>query len=133
MKTVRQHARDRGELGELGGADAQALEHAVTITERERDSALRTVSNLQDQVKDLQRRVKELEAKAPLDGWALTKKVASDKYHLYKAGKSLCFRFKFKGPYTPQREGEAISSLDCKTCVNKALALTKKGGPYGHV
>ena len=35
-KTVRQHARDRGALG---GADAQALEHALWITERERDEA----------------------------------------------------------------------------------------------
>lgn len=34
-KTARQHARERGALD---GADAQALEHALTMTERERDA-----------------------------------------------------------------------------------------------
>lgn len=34
-KSVRQHARERGALD---GADAQALEHALTVTERERDA-----------------------------------------------------------------------------------------------
>ena len=34
--TVREHARNRGELD---GADAQALEHALTLTEIERDTA----------------------------------------------------------------------------------------------
>ena len=33
---VREHARNRGKLD---GADAQALEHALTITEIERDTA----------------------------------------------------------------------------------------------
>lgn len=36
-KSARQHARERGALD---GADAQALEHALTQTERERDEAL---------------------------------------------------------------------------------------------
>lgn len=36
-KSVRQRARERGALD---GADAQALEHALAITERERDEAL---------------------------------------------------------------------------------------------
>lgn len=36
MKSARQHARDRGALG---GADAQALEGALQITERERDES----------------------------------------------------------------------------------------------
>ena len=36
--TVREHARNRGILD---GANAQALEHALTITERERDEARR--------------------------------------------------------------------------------------------
>ena len=35
--TVRQHARNHGALD---GADAQALEHALTMTERERDNLL---------------------------------------------------------------------------------------------
>ena len=35
-KSARQHARERGALD---GADAQALEHALTVTERERDEA----------------------------------------------------------------------------------------------
>jgi len=34
--TVRKHARNRGTLD---GADAQALEHALTLTELERDTA----------------------------------------------------------------------------------------------
>ena len=34
--TVREHARNRGKLD---GADAQALEHALTVTEIERDTA----------------------------------------------------------------------------------------------
>ena len=36
QKSVRQRARERGALD---GADAQALEHALTVTERERDEA----------------------------------------------------------------------------------------------
>jgi len=47
-KTVRQHARDRGTLG---GADAQALEGALRITEDERDvmgKALRAMADHYD-------------------------------------------------------------------------------------
>lgn len=47
-KSVRAHARDRGELG---GADAQALEHAITITERERDAALSDAEDLRAELR----------------------------------------------------------------------------------
>ncbi|AKF06045.1 hypothetical protein [Sandaracinus amylolyticus] len=46
---VREHARRRGELG---GPDAQALEHAITITERERDEALRRAGAVHDALAD---------------------------------------------------------------------------------
>ena len=40
---VREHCRNRKQLD---GADAQALEHALTITERERDAAISRIANL---------------------------------------------------------------------------------------
>ena len=145
--SVREHARRRGALG---GADAQALEGALSITEKERDTALVqrnaalakvaqlqnhiqelqdkvldleqaspsiAVKKLENQVRELQKRVRELEDRAPIDGWALTKKVKSDRYHLYKAGRSLCKRFNFNGPYTPMKDGDTPDTrLDCMTC-----------------
>ena len=44
-KSARQHARERGALD---GADAQALEHALTQTERERDEARQQLDRLID-------------------------------------------------------------------------------------
>lgn len=140
--TVREHARKRGALG---GADAQALEGALSMTERERDTALTKVAKLQNhvkelqdkimdleqeqaspsvrvqhlesQIKELQKRVRDLEAKAPIDGWALTAKVKSDKYHLYKGGRSMCGKHYFKGPYTAMKaEDSPDARMDCMTC-----------------
>lgn len=145
--SVREHARRRGALG---GADAQALEGALSITEKERDTALVqrnaalakvaqlqnhiqelqdkvldleqaspsiAVKKLENQVRELQKRVRELEDRAPIDGWALTKKVKSDRYHLYKGGRSMCGKHYFKGPYTPLKDGDAPDTrLDCMAC-----------------
>jgi len=48
-KSARQHARERGALD---GADAQALEHALTMTERERDEARANYQFMVDRAAD---------------------------------------------------------------------------------
>ena len=59
-KTVRQHARERGALD---GADAQALEHALAITERERDEARRSALDFERALYGSRAMYRELEGR----------------------------------------------------------------------
>lgn len=67
-KSARQHARERGALD---GADAQALEHAVTITERERDDALAKLAEAREVNRKLHRRAQAAEGSLSDLDWAL--------------------------------------------------------------
>jgi len=65
-KSARQHARERGALD---GADAQALEHALTITERERDEARQQVERLIDSSAEGSWMARALDAERERDAW----------------------------------------------------------------
>jgi len=102
-KTVREHARDRGTLG---GADAQALEHAVTITERERDALRRIVRNFH--------------------GGVIGKKASDDWWHAcgYIHGTSLLDVLKKAADETDPDERQA--ALEVLAAAEAALADPKK-------
>lgn len=78
-KSARQHARERGALD---GADAQALEHALTVTERERDEARanyqfmveRAADEKLDGYRELASRLADMEAER--DAWYRRARVA---------------------------------------------------------
>jgi len=65
-KSARQHARERGALD---GADAQALEGALTMTERERDEARARLERLLDSSADGSWMARALDAERERDEW----------------------------------------------------------------
>lgn len=137
--SVREHARNRGALD---GADAQALEHALTQVENERwaseeasakiilsqkdviTSLFAKVAELNRKLGEKTKELAEMERRLPIDGWCISLKTGKS-YHLYRGGRSLCRRYKHKGPYTPWVPGDVRQTIDCKTCWNKANAKHK--------
>ena len=63
-KSARQHARERGALD---GADAQALEGALSMTERERDEARQQLERLLDSSAEGSWMARALDAERELD------------------------------------------------------------------
>ena len=65
-KSARQHAREHGALD---GADAQALEGALTMTERERDEARQQLERLIDSSAEGSWMARALDAERERDEW----------------------------------------------------------------
>ena len=116
-KLIREHARDRGALG---GADAQALEHAVTITERERDDLKRELDDLKRERDALRRIVRNFH------GGVIGKKASDDWWHAcgYIHGTSLLDVLKKAADETdPDDRKPALENL---AAAEAALADPKK-------
>jgi len=78
-KSVRQHARERGALD---GADAQALEHALAITERARDEARQQLERLLDSSAEGSWMARALDAERERDMWRSECASISEEFNL---------------------------------------------------
>jgi len=78
-KSARQHARERGALD---GADAQALEGALTIAERERDEARQRLERLLDSSAEGSWMARALDAERERDEWRSECASISEEFNL---------------------------------------------------